>query len=99
MLVSNLWGGRDKDLAGGSEMYSDAVIYVHVLYVADMLAGLSGEQIRTSMAAVVPAIEERVHKLSSAAASITLVKDATLFGRVVATGSQIHSLPTAATIL
>lgn len=46
-----------------------------------------------------PVIEEKVHKLYSASASIVFVKYTTLFGQTDATSSFISSLSTAATIL
>lgn len=50
------------------------------------------------MAAVLLAVEERIQKLFSAIALIALVNNAILAGWKVPSGSQIHSLPAAATI-
>lgn len=79
-LVSSLWGGRDKDRAGDSEMHDEVGSSINTFHLADILAGPLGDQIQTSVAAFVSAVEKQVYKLCSASVSIALVKYTTSFG-------------------
>lgn len=49
------------------------------------------------VAAVVPIIKEHTQKICNTAASIVLVKNATVVSLKTPTSSQIHSLPTTST--
>lgn len=98
-MVSNLWGSQGEDLAGDSEMHCEVGSSINTSHPADMLVGPSEDQIWTSAAVFVLAVEEQVHKLYTTIALIALVKYNTSFSRELAAGSQIHSLPSVASIL
>lgn len=67
-------------MAGDSEMQGEVGFSVNVFFLADMLAGPSEVHIRASVPAVVPVIEECVHKVCSATVSFALMKDAICIG-------------------
>lgn len=94
-----MWGGQSQELAGYSEMHSKIGSFINGFCLSDVLAGPLEVHIRTLVAFTVPTIEEWVHKLCGATASIAFIKDTTSFGRLVATSSQIHTPPTATATL
>lgn len=69
--MSNMWG-RQEELAGDSEMNGEVGSSINVVHPAVVLSGPSGVHISASVAEVVPAIEEHVKKLCSAAIVIAI---------------------------